>query len=70
MPEDLSVKNRCRVIRYVMFVITLLFDFALGIGAWLQEYIPEQYKSNFVIEFKDFFSKYYYWVIYTPFRFL
>ncbi|MCP4354958.1 MAG: diguanylate cyclase [Proteobacteria bacterium] len=54
--QDPSVKTRCRVIGYVMFVITLLFGTLVGMCTWLQAYIPESYKMNLVIEFKDFFS--------------
>jgi len=54
--EDNSLKTRCRVIGYVMFVITLLFGSMVLFATYLEQYIPEMYKVNLVVEFNDFFS--------------
>ncbi|HAG53485.1 MAG TPA: hypothetical protein DCL21_06840 [Alphaproteobacteria bacterium] len=54
--EDNSIKTRCRVIGYVMFVITLLFGSMVLFATYLEQYIPEIYKVNLVVEFSDLFS--------------
>tara|TARA_Y100001960_G_scaffold323017_1_gene400628 strand:+ start:1568 stop:3244 length:1677 start_codon:yes stop_codon:yes gene_type:complete len=54
--QDNSIKTRCRVVGYVMFVITLLFSGLIGTATYLHEFIPEAYKVNLVVSWEDFFS--------------
>jgi diguanylate cyclase (GGDEF)-like protein len=75
--QDTSIKTRCRVIGYVMFVITLIFGSLVIFASFMHNYIPVEYKNNFVVSTADLFS--YQSIltgfimgifIYTPIRFL
>lgn len=54
--QDNSIKTRCRVVGYVMFVITLMFSALIGTATYLQEFVPEAYRMNLVVSLDDFFS--------------
>ncbi len=75
--QDTSIKTRCRVIGYVMFVITLIFGSLVVFASFMHNYIPVEYKNNFVVSTADLLS--YQSIltgfimgifIYTPIRFL
>lgn len=53
---DTSIKSRCRVIGYVMFVITLIFGSLVVFASLMHNYIPIEYKDNFVVTVNDLFS--------------
>ncbi|MCP4355155.1 MAG: diguanylate cyclase, partial [Proteobacteria bacterium] len=53
--KDESIKARCRVIGFVMFVVSFLFGFLVLIVTSLHQYIPEIYNVRFVIDINDFY---------------
>lgn len=75
--KETGIKTRCRVIGYVMFVITLIFGSLVVFASLMHNYIPQEYQANFVVKVNDLFS--YQSIlagfimgifIYTPIRFL
>ena len=50
-----DIKTKCRVIGYIMFIITMIFASGAVICALLQETVAEQYRIGFLVEIKDFY---------------
>lgn len=53
--KEKDIKSRCRVIGYIMFVITMLFITCTVLFAILQETVSQEYRIDFMVQINDFY---------------